>query len=79
MALSALLCKFVIKALLFTRGHNQSLIEFNTETTSIYMFFEKNLVQFDHVKRLNVSGSIHQADCCFSDVSRGRQCVFMSL
>ena len=47
-----LLC-YVTKALLFTSGHNQSLIEFfNTETTCIYMLFEKNLVQFYHVKRL---------------------------
>ena len=28
---------------------------------------------------LIVSGSIHQADRRFSDVSRGRQCAFMSL
>ena len=28
---------------------------------------------------LTVSGSTHQADCHLSDVSRGRQCAFMSL
>ena len=28
---------------------------------------------------LIVSGGIHQADCCFSDVSRGRQCAFIGL
>ena len=25
--------------------------------------------------KLNISGHIHQADCCFSDVFRGRQCA----
>ena len=28
---------------------------------------------------LTVSGSIHQADCCLSDISRGRQCAFISV
>ena len=27
--------------------------------------------------KLNVSGSIHEADRCFSNLSRGEQCAFM--
>ena len=44
-------------------------------TTKLRVEVSSNIIKAD----LILSGSIHQVDRCFSDVSRGKQCGFTSL